>query len=66
VGFDEENVAMGDAIHAGFEGGDEREVDFAESEGVEAHVLVLRKMSKQKLASCGAEAQRLRSCFCRS
>ncbi len=36
-GFDEEDAALGDAIHAGLEGSDEREMNFAESEGVQAH-----------------------------
>src|SRR5580704_7646967 len=37
IGFDEDDAAMGDAVHAGFEWGDELHVNLAKSEAMEAH-----------------------------
>ena len=37
IGFGEDNAALGDTVHAGFERSDELEMDFAKGQRAEAH-----------------------------
>jgi hypothetical protein len=37
MNFGEEHAAVGDAVHAGFERGEEGEMDFTKGQGVEKH-----------------------------